>query len=145
MTIATETKVIPTLAISPEKVCFIVVKARQFDAKDVVTNPEEGSNASDDAMVSVLEDRSDDPVAQELRGFIHALNMDEQIDLVTLTWLGRGDGTIEEWDQLRAEASRAHNNRTASYLLGNPLLADHLEEALSLMNCSCEEFEEGRL
>jgi hypothetical protein len=34
----------------------------------------------------------------------------EQIDLVTLTWLGRGDGTIEEWDQLRAEASRAHNN-----------------------------------
>ena len=145
MTIATETKVIPTLAISPEKVCFIVVKARQFDAKDVVTNPEEGSNASDDAMVSVLEDRSDDPVAQELRGFIQALNMDEQIDLVTLTWLGRGDGTIEEWDQLRAEASRAHNNRTASYLLGNPLLADHLEEALSLMNCSCEEFEEGRL
>ena len=98
MTIAAETKVIPTLAISPEKVCFIVVKARQFDAKDVVTNPEEGSNASDDAMVSVLEDRSDDPVAQELRGFIHALNMDEQIDLVTLTWLGRGDGTIEEWD-----------------------------------------------
>jgi Protein of unknown function (DUF3775) len=145
MTVASEPKTIPTLAISPEKVCFIIVKGRQFDAKDVSTNPEEGSNASDDAMVSVLEDRGDDPVVQELRGFVQALNVDEQIDLVTLTWLGRGDGTIEEWDQLRAEASRAHNNRTASYLLGNPLLADHLEEALSLFGYSCEEFEVGRL
>ena len=31
----------PELSISPEKVCFIVVKAREFDAKDVVSNPNE--------------------------------------------------------------------------------------------------------
>lgn len=135
----------PTLSISPEKVCFIVVKAREFDAKDVVTDPEGGSNAADDAMISVLEDHRDDPVAQELRGFIGALTEDEQIDLVTLAWLGRGDGTLADWDELRAEASRAHNNRTASYLLGMPLLPDHLEEALSQFGCSCEDFEMGRL
>jgi hypothetical protein len=29
--------------------------------------------------------------------------------------LGRGDGLIEDWDELRAEATRAHNKRTASY------------------------------
>ena len=29
-----------TLTISPEKVCFIIVKARVFDAKDVVTEPD---------------------------------------------------------------------------------------------------------
>jgi hypothetical protein len=34
----------PTLAISPEKVCFIIVKAREFDAKDEVTDPDPGSN-----------------------------------------------------------------------------------------------------
>jgi hypothetical protein len=28
------------LAISPEKVCFIIVKAREFDAKDEVTEPD---------------------------------------------------------------------------------------------------------
>jgi hypothetical protein len=133
------------LAISPEKVCFVVVKAREFDVKDVVSNPDEGSNASDDAMVSVLEDRADDPVGQELRGFIGALTLDEQVDLVTLTWLGRGDGGVEDWDQLRAEALRAHNNRTASYLLGIPLLADYLEEGLSQLGLDCEEFEIGRL
>jgi uncharacterized protein DUF3775 len=136
---------IPSLSISPEKVCFVIVKAREFDAKDIVTDPEDSSNASDDAMISVLEDHRDDPVAQELRGFIGALTEDEQVDLVALTWLGRGDGTLADWDELRAEALRAHNNRTAAYLLGMPLLPDHLEDALSQFGLSCEEFEMGRL
>jgi Protein of unknown function (DUF3775) len=135
----------PALSISPEKVCFIIVKGREFDAKDIVTDPDEGSNASDDAMISVLEDHRDDPVVQELMGFIGALTEDEQIDLVTLAWLGRGDGGVEDWDQLREEASRAHNRRTGSYLLGMPLLPDHLEEALSQLGLSCEDFETGRL
>jgi hypothetical protein len=136
---------VPSLSISPEKVCFLVVKAREFDAKDIVTDPEGSSNASDDSMISVLEDHRDDPVVQELRGFIGALTEDEQIDLVTLAWLGRGDGTLDDWDELRAEAARAHNERTASYLLGMPLLPDHLEEALSQLGLSCEEFEMGHL
>lgn len=82
----------PSLSISPEKAYFIIAKARQFDAKDGVTDPDSGSNASDDGMRSVLEDRKDDPVLSELTSFIHDLNDDEQIDLVALTWLGRGDG-----------------------------------------------------
>jgi hypothetical protein len=145
MTNAASVKSTPALAISPEKVCFIIVKAREFDAKDIVTDPGDSSSAADDAMISVLEDHADDPVVQELRGFIGALTEDEQIDLVALAWLGRGDGTIEDWDELRAEAARAHNRRTASYLLGMPLLPDHLEEALSAFGRSCEEFESGRL
>ena len=36
------------LAISPEKVCFIIMKAEEFDAKDEVTEPDPGSNPSDD-------------------------------------------------------------------------------------------------
>jgi hypothetical protein len=120
----------PSLSISPEKVCFFALKAREFDVKDVVTDPDSGSNASDDAMISVLEDHPDDPTHQELKSFIDALTEDEQVDLVALTWLGRGDGTIDEWDDLRQEAARLHNNRTAAYLLGKPMLADHLEEGL---------------
>ena len=135
----------PALAISPEKVCFISVKARQFDAKDIVTIPDEGSNATDDGMISVLENHRDDPVVQELRGFIGALTEDEQVDLVALAWLGRGESTVEDWDELRAEARRAHNNRTASYLLGMPLLSDHLEDGLSELGLSCEEFEKQHL
>ena len=131
----------PTLSISPEKVCFFIVKAREFDVKDVVTDPDSGSNPSDDGMLAVLEDHRDDPTHQELRSFIDALTEDEQIDLVALTWLGRGDGTNDEWDDLRQEAGRLHNNRTAAYLLAKPMLADHLEEGLSQFDCSCEDFQ----
>ena len=77
----------PELSISPEKVCFVAIKAREFDVKDVPTDVGEGSNPSDDRMIDVLEDHKDDPVVQELRGFIQALTEDEQIDLVTLAWL----------------------------------------------------------
>jgi uncharacterized protein DUF3775 len=129
----------PDLSISPEKVCYIIVKAREFDAKDVVTDPDDGSNPTDDAMVAVLEDHRDDPVVQEIAAAIFAMTEDEQIDLVTLAWLGRGDGSLEDWNELRAEATRAHNKRVASYLLGMPLLADYLDEALAQFGHSCDE------
>jgi hypothetical protein len=128
----------PTLSISPEKVCFFIAKAHEFDVKDGVSDPDSGSNATDDAMLDVLEDQEDDPTFQELTTFINALNEDEQIDLVALTWLGRGDATINEWDELRAEAARLHNNRTAAYLLGKPMLGDHLEEGLAQFGLSCD-------
>jgi hypothetical protein len=130
---------LPELSISEQKLCFIIAKAREFDVKDVVTDPDDSSNATDDAMLSVLEDHKDDPVVQELTAVIFAMSEDEQIDLVALTWLGRGDGTIEDWSELRAEAARAHNRRTASYLLGIPLLSDYLEEAISQFGISCDE------
>ena len=106
---------IPTLSISTEKICFVVLKAREFDVKDADTSSDEdGSNPADDRMVEVLEDRPDDPVDQELVAFIEAMSEDEQVDLVTLTWLGRGDGGLDDWDDLTAEAARVHNRRTVA-------------------------------
>lgn len=46
---------------------------------------------------------------------------------------------------VRGEAARALNERTASYLLGTPLLGDFLEEGLSMLCYSCAEFETERL
>jgi hypothetical protein len=128
-----------TLGISPEKVCYIIVKARQFEAKDVVADPDSGSNPVDDGMISVLEDQPDDPVYEELTAFIGALDEDEKIDLIALTWLGRGDASVDEWDDLRTEAARTHRERAVAYLLGLPLLPEHLEEGLSQFGRSCED------
>jgi hypothetical protein len=128
---------LPTLSISTEKVCLIVLRARQFDVKDVAADADSGSNPTDDGMVDVLEDNHEDPVYRELVAFIGGLSEDEQIDLVALAWLGRGDESIEEWDKLRAEAARNHNRRTARYLLGQPLLPDFLEDGLSQFGRSC--------
>jgi hypothetical protein len=133
------------LTISPETVCFIIIKAREFDVKDEVTEPDPGSNPSDDMDAEVLEDHSDDPSEEEIRSAIAAMSVDEQIDLVALAWLGRSDYDVKDWPSVRAEAAGEHNNKTASYLLGMPLLGDYLEEGLSLVGRSCEEFEIDRL
>ena len=133
------------LQISPEKVCFVVIKAREFDVKDAVTEPDPGSNPSDDQMAAVLEDHADDPVVEELSSFIGAMSEEEQIDLVAMAWLGRGDYTADDWPSVREEAARARNQNTAAYLLGMPMLGDFLEEGLSLLGYSCEPFELNRL
>ena len=110
-----------------------------------MTEPDPGSNATDDADYAVLEDHPDDPVVEEITALVDSLSVDEQVDLVALAWLGRGDYTADDWEAVREEAAGAHNNKTASYLLGMPLLADFLEEGLSLLGYSCEDFEMGHL
>lgn len=120
----------PELAISTEKVGFLIEKAREFDVKEEVTDADSGSNGADDNMIDVLEDTGDDPVVQEISGFIAAMSEEEQIDLVALMRLGRGDGSIEEWDDLRREAADGRDVPTARYLLGEPLLGDYLAEGL---------------
>jgi hypothetical protein len=129
----------PELTISPEKVGFLIEKARQFDVKEAAADPDSGSNPADDDMIDVLEDDGRDPVAHEIAGFIDALSEDEQIDLVALMWLGRGDGTIEEWKDLRQQATEARSAPTARYLLGEPMLGDLLAEGLGEFGLSWTE------
>ena len=133
-------RTIPNLSISPEKVFFIISKSRQFDSETggggVILD------SGDDDMSYGRGGRGRDTDRAELSGVIRDLNVDEQIDLVALMWLGRGDGDLANWRELHAQAARAHNQRTASYLIGTPMLADYLEEAMSQFGKSFEEFEE---
>ncbi|WP_346295673.1 DUF3775 domain-containing protein [Rhodopseudomonas sp. P1] len=126
----------PELAISTDKVAFLIEKAREFDVKEGDADADSGSNGADDNMVDVLEDTGEDPVVQEIAGFISGMTEEEQIDLVALMRLGRGDGSIDEWDDLRREAAEGRNGRTARYLLGEPLLGDYLAEGLDQFGLS---------
>ena len=130
----------PNLSISPEKVFFVVTKSRQSEGSAAELGSNSGS--ADDDAVHGSRDHSKITDRSELSGFIRDLNVDEQIDLVALMWLGRGDGDLDNWNDLRTEASRAHNDRTAAYLIETPMLADYLEEALSQLGKSFEDFEE---
>ena len=130
----------PELTVSPEKVAFLIEKAREFDVKDMDSDPDSGSNGADDEMIDVLEDNGRDPVVHELTGFINALTEDEQLDLIALMRLGRGDGTIEEWKELRREAAEGRSSSaTSSYLLGEPMLGDLLAEGLGEFGVSWSE------
>jgi len=129
------------LGINPDKVCHIIAKARQFDAKEGLSDPDSGSNAADDGMTDVLEDLPDalDATRLELVEFIRALDEDEQINLVALAWLGRGTYDLGEWTEALREARARHNGRVAQYLLGLPLLGDYLEEGLAAFGENCGE------
>ena len=104
-----------------------------------------GSNPSDDAGRDVLEASADNPTRQELVDAINGLGDPERIELLALTWLGRADYSKEEWGQALEEAGRIHEEKETDYLIGTPLLADYLEEGLSQLGYSLEDFEIGRM
>jgi hypothetical protein len=108
--------------------------------------PEELDDASNEDMMNrILEDYADDATFEELRSFLSALNDDELEDLLALTWLGRGDDTVDEWPEILGEVRDVRERHTVDYLLGTPLLADYLEEGLAKFGLSCEAFEMGRM
>jgi hypothetical protein len=127
------------LSIDAETVGYIIVKAREFDEKVAPEEPEPGSNPADDKMVEVLEDRSDDPTYEELMSALQSLNEDQLLDLVALSWIGRGDYESEDWKKARAEAAAVRDKHIPSYLVGTPLLGDYLEEGLSKLGYSSDE------
>lgn len=131
------------LAINTDKVCFVIAKARMFDVKEGVSDPDSGSNPTDEDMRDILEDFASDPTYQELVEFIRALDEEEQINLVALAWVGRGTFDRSEWTEALETARDAHNNRTAEYLTGLPLLGDYLEEGLEAFGESCSDFDES--
>jgi hypothetical protein len=133
----------PELAISPEKAFYIIVKAREYDEQVEPTDPDSGSNPSDDRSVDVLEEEADNPVEEELGAALTALNEDEQLDLLALTWLGRGDFT--SFAQARQKAEDMSEKHIPRYLISTPQFGDYLEEGLSQLGYSLQDYEINRL
>src|ERR1700749_3008172 len=124
----------PHLDIPSDKLGFIILKAREYDVKESDTDPDEGSNPTDDGNTDVLTDKEDDPVREELIGAIRELPEDERFQLVALAWLGRGTYELSEWKTALETARSQHRKRTAEYLLGLPLLGDYLEDGLAMFD-----------
>jgi hypothetical protein len=130
------------LEISPTKVGFVIVKAREIAAK--VAAWDDGATSDHDAE-SILESFSDDATEDELLSFIRDLNEDERASLVALAWIGRGSFGPDELEEALATARAERTNRTDEYLLGMPLLPDYLEEALDRLGYSVEDAEDDAL
>ncbi|MEL6277330.1 MAG: DUF3775 domain-containing protein [Pseudomonadota bacterium] len=120
----------PELTLSSDFLNWLVTKAHEFDVKDAST----GDADDDDQVASILEDRGDDPVFEEMTTAIEDLNERQQIELVALAWLGRaeeeGSGS-ESFEELFELARNERVNKTSVYLLGMPLLSDYLLEGMN--------------
>lgn len=115
-----------SLRIAPDKVAHVIALAREFDVK---TAPDELMGEEDAARV--LEESRDDPALAELKSFLSSLNDEEIEDLLALTWLGRGEWSVENWGEIMSEIRDVREQHTIDYLIGNPLLSDFLEEGLA--------------
>ena len=134
------------LSISLDKLGFIIVKAREFDAKVEPAEMEDsGSNPADDDEREVLEDSTDDPTYEELVDALENLNDDELAEVVALSWLGRGEYDPSDWEEAVADARDARDERTVASLVGTPNLADELEEGLAHIGLSIEDVEREHL
>ncbi|MBK1698671.1 DUF3775 domain-containing protein [Rhodovibrio salinarum] len=132
-----------------ETICWLIVKVREFEVDDSMPTEAADDDSTlapdpqetDEELGESDEVRAqDDPIYAEAKRVIDELNEDAQIELVALTWLGRGDYTgPDEWQEAVDEATNRHAEiNAAEYLLGNPHVADYLEEGLSQLGLSCE-------
>jgi hypothetical protein len=133
------------LAISLNTIGFIIVKAREYDAKVEPDDPDSGSDPADDLETDVLEDFRDGATFEELSAAIDALNEDEIVDLIALAWIGRGDFGNEQWREARSLAIERHRPHSAAYLVGMPSLGDYLEEGLTVLGHSVTDLGAGHL
>ena len=138
---ADENERIPGIAV--EKVCALIERVEAFDAGLEGTAEKEEAGPDLDRLDTLADDlqteaeADPDPAHRELIGFIDALNLDEQIALVALAWLGRGTFDRTEWDEALREARDGHTDHTGTYLVGIPLLGTYLEEGLNQLGLNC--------
>lgn len=130
--------------LEPQKVCFLIVKLREFGVQ-AEPNLGGGSDAADDRFVAVFNNEADPSVVREAEGLIEAMNNDEKRELVALSLVGRGDYAKEEWDEAMQVASSHPQPTTAAFLMQNPTVSDDLENGLSTFGFSCLDFEADRL
>lgn len=121
------------LAIPLDTVCAIIELAHDLMGK-TGSSADEYDAEEDDLVLSVLEDRGDDPAELEIRSVIHDLPDEAKAELVALMWLGRDGGS---WGDLRQLAEEERTGTTADYLCGTPHLADHLVAGLETLGRSC--------
>lgn len=130
----------PTLTITPETAFEILLMVRGFDAKVPQSDPDSGSNPSDDMGVDALEFGPGDDSLREIVSAISDLNDDEQRDLIALILVGRGDFVLDGWGTARAAWDDIGRAQTPRYVTDIPMASDYLEEGLAQCGESLAEY-----
>lgn len=131
----------PELGLNPEKVCFVIVKAREWGAQTGLGAPTEASDPLDDQDARVLSDTRGGRPEDEIQSIVSRMTEPEQLNLFALALIGRGSHEIENWqDALRDARVAQEENTLLNRLFDMPLLADHLEEGLSQWGHTCRDY-----
>ncbi len=125
------------LAISVETVCRIILRAREYEALIPDTDPDEGSNPTDDGGIDAIEDDGENPSEAELRAIVDDLADDEQAEVIALAMVGRGVFDASEWTDAM-EAASEELDSPADWMLEQPTFSTDLESGLAAFDLSCD-------
>lgn len=127
------------LGISAESVAIIVDQMRGLQIREL---PDSAAAEEDqDSEAALLTHEPGDATLGVLRNFIRGLNVDEQVSLVALAWIGRGDFEPEQWQEARRLAAErdATGRDVADYLLDMDELADLLSDGAAALGFPLED------
>jgi hypothetical protein len=127
-----------TMEINPETVNAVIDKARIFHGKEGVIIPDDNTGSSGNLASDMLTEHQDDNSVPGFKATIDDLEPDQQVELVALMWVGRGDFDASEWEDAVTQAREEWTPHTAEYLLSTPMLADYLREGLAALGYSSE-------
>ena len=129
-----------------ETLCRIILRAREYDAQtptdydddetaDTVDDEDEGS-------LSVLDDKINDSVEEELRTILEDLGEDQLAEVLAFCWVGGGTYEASDWDEAYQEAQEMGEDGGAEAvideLLEMPLLPSVLESGMAAFDLSCD-------
>jgi hypothetical protein len=126
----------PELRINPDKVCQIIEAGRELAGRVAPTTGDRTTNG-DDSPLHFIEQDVDDPTRQQIVEMIAGMNVEEQVDLLALIYLGRGDFGLDEWDDALEEARTRIDDADADFMIGDVALPGYLGEALDAFGKSC--------
>ena len=118
------------IELNRDTIQFLIDRTREFHTRDDVSFDEEPEVDDDDWSQQVSASFASDPYYQEIKTTIEDLEPDQQMTLVALMWVGRGDFAASEWADALKETEDNRNPNTADYLIGTPMLSDYLAEAV---------------
>jgi hypothetical protein len=130
------------LRISSEKVCAFIEAAREVAGKVPSTAGDRTTTGDDSRLVTLEEPEGDgedeDGRRAQMVEFVAGLNVEEQVDLLALIWLGRGDYELDEWDDALAEAEARIAARDPDYMIGDAALPEYLGGGLEAFGWTCD-------
>jgi hypothetical protein len=119
----------PELQISTDKVEEFIEAAREVAGKVRPTTGDRTTTGDDSGLVTI-EDYPGDPRPEQMREFILGLSLAEQIDLLALILVGRGDFDIAEWPDAVREARGLISDGNPDFMIGDAALPEYLGTAL---------------
>jgi hypothetical protein len=126
----------PELRINPDKVCQIMEAARELAGRVAPTTGDR-TTTGDDSPLTFVEQSADDPTRQQIVEAIAGMNVEEQVDLLALVYLGRGDFELDEWEDALEEARTRIDAGDHDFMIGDEALPAYLGDALDAFGKSC--------